>query len=77
MTQRRGGGALGDDLVMVDVIGAKCWSVHGRRQWHCIARERRRQARLCLCVERMRATGKVQGSAHGRWLHVLCVEAGM
>jgi hypothetical protein len=61
---------------MADVIGAKWRSTHGRRQWRCVARERRRQARLCLGVERIKATGKAQGGAHGQRLHVLYVEAG-
>jgi hypothetical protein len=66
---------LCDDLVTADVVDVKWRSVHGRRQWRCVAREMRRQARLCLSVERIRATGKAQGGAHGRLLHVLCVEA--
>jgi hypothetical protein len=67
---------LGGDLVMVDVVGAKWRSAHGRWQWRCVARERRRQVRLCLGVEQIRVTGKAQGGTHGRWLHVLHVEAG-
>jgi hypothetical protein len=58
---------------MADVVGAKWRSAHGQLQWHCVARERRRQARLCLGVELIREMGKVQGGAHGWRLHVLCV----
>jgi hypothetical protein len=65
---------LSGDLVEADIIGAKWRSVHWRWQWRCVARERRRQARLCLGVERIRATGKAQGGAHGWRLHVLCME---
>jgi hypothetical protein len=67
---------LGGDLVAADIVGAKWRRAHGRRQWHCVARERRRQARRCLGVERIRATGKAQVGAHGRRLHVLHMEAG-